>query len=519
MRRFVCLMSAVALCLGISGALAQEGGGSKAGGAKQVAIVPIRDEINPGTEATLESRLRRALDNGAEVIILEVNSFGGLLTSCQEACDMLKDVARKHREKVRTVACVKSKAISAAALISLACQEIVMIDGTVIGDAQAIVRTKEGGMEPAPEKAQAMVRGLARSLAQFNDYPEAVVLAMVDPTMEVYKVTYSDGSVAYLTGKELERGGERRPEKKGGGLKSVALSWGRGAPIATKTVASTEQVVEKGKLLVLTSEEAKRFDISTGTVNGVAEAAARYGGVPATTRRYDLNWSERIVQFLNSTMVSGLLMLAGMIAIYVAVKTPGLGVPEVVALVCFGLFFFSKHLVGLAGVGELILFALGFVLLAIEIFLIPGFGVVGVSGIVCIVLALVLSLQKFNLPDPGLPETMAIFTSNILLVLGSIFGSAVCFLVLLRFLPATPFGRRLVLEAAEAVERGFTVGSAEQRTLVGKKGVAMTKLRPAGKAEIDGRTILVVADGEFLDAGTPVVVQEVRGNRVKVVRA
>jgi len=151
--------------------------------------------------------------------------------------------------------------------------------------------------------------------------------------------------------------------------------------------------------------------------------------------------------------------------------------------------------------------------------LIPGFGVVGVSGIVCIVLALILSLQKFNLPDPGLPETMAIFTSNILLVLGSIFGSAVCFLLLLRFLPKTRIGRRIVLEAAEAEESGFTVGSAEQRTLVGRTGVAITKLRPAGKAEIDGRTILVVADGEFLDAGMAIVVQEVRGNRVKVVRA
>jgi len=111
---------------------------------------------------------------------------------------------------------------------------------------------------------------------------------------------------------------------------------------------------------VLTSEEAKRFDISSGTVNGVEEAAAKYGGVPATTRRYEPNWSELIVRFLNSTMVSGLLMLAGMIAIYVAVKTPGLGVPEVIAIVCFGLFFFSKHLVGLAGAEELILFALGF---------------------------------------------------------------------------------------------------------------------------------------------------------------
>jgi len=244
MRRFVCLMGLAVLCLGMSVALAQEAGGSGSGAGKRVAIVPIRDEINPGTEATLESRLRRALDDGAEVIILEVNSFGGLLTSCQEACDMIKDVVRKHRETVRTVACVKSKAISAAALISLACQEIVMIDGTVIGDAQAIVRTKEGGMEPAPEKAQTMVRGLARSLAQFNDYPEAVVLAMVDPTMEVYKVTYSDGSVAYLTGKEMERPGEERPErKKRGGLKSVAFSGRPEWSAAAKTVVSTERVV------------------------------------------------------------------------------------------------------------------------------------------------------------------------------------------------------------------------------------------------------------------------------------
>lgn len=412
---------------------------------------------------------------------------------------MIMDISRQHKS-VRTVACVKSKAISAAALISLACREIVMIDGTSIGDAQAVIRTKEG-IEAAPEKAQAMVRGLAKSVAQFNNYPEAVALAMVDPAMEVYKVTYPDKSVKYLTKEELPQD-EKEPSAKGASHK-----------------ATKELVVAAEKLLVLTSRDAKRFGISSATVNSVNDAVIRYGGAGTKATHYELNWSEYMVEFLNQSAVSGLLMMAGMIALYIAVKTPGLGVPEVAAVCCFGLFFFSKHLAGLAGVAELVLFALGFVLLAIEVFIIPGFGITGISGIACILLALFLSLQKFGLPDPGIPETVDIFITNLLVLVASVFASAIIFVVLLRFLPETKFGRRLILEAAETVESGFTVGSAEKRLLVGKTGTAITTLRPSGKAEIDGETLLVVTDGEFLDAGTRIIVEDVHGNRIRVTKA
>ena len=513
MHKVVGIAGLLALFLGMA-VFAQSPGGVAAAG-RRVAVVPVRDEISPGTETTLERRLKRALDDGAEVIIIEVNSFGGYLTSCQAACDMIMDVSRQH-ESVRTVACVKSKAISAAALISLACREIVMIDGSSIGDAQAVIRSKEGGMEVAAEKAQAMARGLARSVAQFNHYPEAVVLAMVDPEMEVYKVTYADKSVRYLTAEELHEAGESAPpgSRRVPGATPAAFGFAAAGGIVKK-----EPVVAKGQLLVLTSRDAERFGISSGTVKSVAAAVTRYGGAGAEAKRYELDWSEHMVEFLNRSVVSGLLMMGGLIALYVAVKTPGLGVPEVVGVCCFALFFFSKHLVGLAGVVELILFAVGFVLLAVEVFLIPGFGVVGLSGLACIMIALLLSLQKFGLPDPGLPETVEIFFTNLLVVLGSICGSAVVFLLLLRLLPATKFGRRLVLEAAETVESGYTVGSAEKRLLVGKTGVALTTLRPSGKAEIDGASVLVVTDGEFLDAGTLIVVEEVRGNRVRVVKA
>ena len=235
--------------------------------------------------------------------------------------------------------------------------------------------------------------------------------------------------------------------------------------------------------------------------------------------RYAPTWSEGLVQFLNSVAVTMILLVAGLVAIYVAVKTPGMGVPEVIAVCCFAVFFLSKYLVGLAGFIEPVIFLVGLALLFIEVFVTPGFGFMGVSGILCILISVVLALQRFVLPDPSLPDAVGLFVENLLTVFGSIFISLALFAILLRYLPKGGAFKPFILSATERAEQGYVVGSVAQRVLLGRKGLAVTTLRPSGKAEIDGDTLLVVSDSEFIEAGTPVIVAEVRGNRIVVRKA
>ena len=499
------LLLAMAFAVGMAWAQGPVSGDSSGAGvqgtASNVAVITVRGEIDYGLWKSLERRKKLALDAGAEVIIFELDSYGGGLFEGIDIADLINGI---KSEGVKTVAYVHNKAISAGAMIALACQEIVMRRHTTIGDCQAImISPQTRTIEPAPEKIQTNVRAVMRKYAQSNGYPELVAEAMVDPGLTVYKVVFNDGTVQYVALSEYER------------LKA--------SPEDEKKIDKdkTTLVVAADKLLTMTDSEAVRFDISTASVSDRQEAIRRYSTPDAVVAAYDTTWSEEMVRFLNSMAVSAMLMLVGMFSLYMAFKTPGFGLPEAMAIICFGIFFLSKHLHGLANQQQMfiqvLVFVVGIVLLGIEIFVIPGFGVVGILGVACIMASLVLALQGLGLPghrfEPG-----RLF-ENLALVLGSFLGSTVAFMLLVRFLPQTPVLRRLVLRMAENRELGYVVDSAGRQDLVGKDGIAMSALRPSGRAEIDGQAMLVVADSEFIEPGSRVIVSEVRGNHVVVCKA
>ena len=439
--------------------------------------------------------MSEALDAGAEVIVFEIDTFGGRLDAALEIGDSIDDIKQRTNRSVKTVAYVHKKAISAGALISLACREIVMRNGTTIGDCQAVqVNPQTRPMEAAPEKIQSPTLAFMRKYAQSNGYPELLCEAMVDPDIEVKKVVFPDGTVRYLRSQEFDKLGAE--EKKG---------------------AKDELIVPAGKLLTMTDSEAREYGFSRASVASRAEAIGLYARPDAVIITYETNWSEELVRFLNSMSVSGVLMVVGMLALYMAFKTPGFGAAETVAIVCFAVLFLSKYLVGLATTVEVVIFVVGVVLLAIEFFIIPGFGFVGVGGILCVLASLVLALQKFNLPEYNWEVTD--FLENLLTVFGSVGVATVLFMFFVRFMPQTPFLKKLVLTTSETAEAGYVAGKVGRRELVGKSGVALSTLRPSGRAEIDGEMMLVVADGDFIEAGSPIVVSEVRGYRVVVTKA
>jgi membrane-bound serine protease (ClpP class) len=355
---------------------------------------------------------------------------------------------------VRTVAYVHPRAISAGALIALASETIVMASGGTIGAATPVV----GGTGPpkaADEKTVSYMRKEFGATAERRNRPALFAEAMVDADVEI------------------------------------------------------AGVVDKGKLLTLTTGEAlehKMAEYSADTLTAALEAA---GLADAEVRLASQTWAETLVRFLTNPIVSSLLMTVGMLGILVEIRTPGFAVPGTVGVLFLGLFFWGQWLVQLAGWEELLLVVLGVVLFGLEMFVIPGFGVAGIAGIAALVAGLGMALVGAGATGAVIIGALGRVAISILLALG---GG----LVLLRFLPHLPFGRRLVLETEMRAEAGYSSEPAADHQALGRTGTALSPLRPSGLAELDGARVDVVSDGGFIDAGAAVEVIRVEGNRIVV---
>jgi membrane-bound serine protease (ClpP class) len=192
-------------------------------------------------------------------------------------------------------------------------------------------------------------------------------------------------------------------------------------------------------------------------------------------------------------------------------RTPGFGVPGALGITSLALFFWGHWLVRLAGWEEILLVGLGLLLLAVELFVTPGFGVIGVLGIGALIAGLTLSLI-------GAGATGAIVIGAVARVAVSLLVALMASIVLLRFLPKLPFGRQLILETGLAADTGYASAPESDRQWLGKQGTAVSPLRPAGIADIDGKRVDVVSQGEWIDAGAPIDVIRVDGNRIVVRR-
>jgi membrane-bound serine protease (ClpP class) len=265
----------------------------------------------------------------------------------------------------------------------------------------------------------------------------------------------------------------------------------------------------KGKLLTLTTEEALRHGIADFSANSVAAVLTALGLDGAEIRRVTPAWAETLVRFLTQPLVSSLLTTIGILGIILELRTPGFGVPGALGMLSLGLFFWGHWLARLAGFEEILLVAGGVVLLTIEIFVTPGFGLAGTLGLVALVGGLGLSLI-------GSGATWDVILGAARQVVLSLLLAIAASLAMLRFLPSLPFGRRLVLETELGAGEGFASAAAADLMWLGKRGTAASTLRPAGIATFEGERVDVVSDGEFINAGDPITVVKVDGNRIVV---
>jgi membrane-bound serine protease (ClpP class) len=395
---------------------------------------------------------------------------------------------------------------SAGALIALSCSSIYMASGTSVGAAAPVTVTSDG-TEGAGEKAVAAVRSQMAALAERNGYPVGIALAMVDSDVELWEATL-DGAAQALTLTELQR-----LEGEGAKVKRVAM------------------ISAPGKLLSLTSGDAHRYGLCAGIAD-TREALLESLGATAVAEESLPGFSDTALSILTSAPVQAILIILGLVMIFLEINTPGFGVFGLVAVLAFAAVFGSGFLLGRVGSLELILFLAGIGLLAVEIFLIPGFGVVGISGILIIGLSLVLSMQDFLIPQNA--WEWGLLGRNALVVCVGIIAAITAIAIITLMGPRIRIFDGLTLHsritgtaggpdpdpaATKAMAEAVFHGEEDYAGLLGKTGRAASTLRPSGKAEIDGRTYVVETDGVYIENNTAVTVIRVLGNRVVVAPA
>jgi membrane-bound serine protease (ClpP class) len=271
-------------------------------------------------------------------------------------------------------------------------------------------------------------------------------------------------------------------------------------------------VSAKGKLLTLTTSQALAHKVADLRADSFEALLAALELEDAEVRRPRQTWAESVVRVLTNPIFSSILMAIGVFGIIIEIQTPGLGLPGAIGLLSLGLFFWGHWIVALAGWEELLLVVAGLVLLAIEVFVTPGFGAAGILGTLALVGGLGLSMV-----GAGTAWEMVVIAAG--RVAASLLLAVAAAAAIVGAVPRLPFGRRLVLQEELKAGTGWASTPETDRQWLGQRGVTVSPLRPAGIADVGGERVDVVSDGTYIEAGAPVDVVHVDGNRIVVRRA
>lgn len=478
-----------------------------AGDKVKASLIKVDGVIEPVLEAFLERQIQRAVGSGANLIIFEIDSPGGLLIQSENLAFAISDLDPKQ---VRTVAFIPKQALSGAAIIALGCDEIYMCNEARIGDA-APIEMKEGQQfEFAPQKVLNPLLVTMKTLAEKKGRPVALVQAMCDKSLKVFQVTHREtGRIWYMSETEIhESNGE----------------WVKGAPIGD---------AGNDHLLTVDGKRAHELKIAEPALANVKQDSNRYDelkqrlGIPAEERLVPSGrtWVDTMIFVLNTGPALFLLVFIGIVCIYLELHLMT-GLLAIISALCFGLIFWSRFLGGTAGWLEVMLFLMGATCLLLEIFVIPGFGVFGVSGALLLFASLILASQTWgNFESRADLDSLAKTVGTLSASLASVVIVAV---LLGRFLPRIPIFNQMILTPPGAAGTAGAprlrpdvtgeghVGHDANRHLVGHTGVAVSILRPSGKAQIDGRFLDVVSEGPYISQGSLIEVVEIAGNRIVV---
>lgn len=411
----------------------------------------VKDEIDPRMTRYVELALAHARETDADYVIVEMDTYGGVLTDAKEIVQKIMDFDKP------IWVFINSDAASAGALISIACDSIYMSPGASIG-AATVVNGTDGSA--APDKYQSYMRSIMRSTAEENGRRPEIAEGMVDERVVV------------------------------------------------------DSIKQAGKVITLTTSEAIAVGYCEGKVNSIQEILEKNKIGDYEIETFRLGLPEKIIAWVLNPFISGILILIIIGGIYYEMQAPGIGFPLLAAGVALALYLVPYYLNGLAAYWEILALFIGVVLIALEIFVIPGFGVTGISGIIMVVGSLVLIMLRndfFNFEYVPLGDiTVALFT-----VVGGFAGSILLMVFIGSRLTDTAAFKRLALQDTQKSADGYTV-NANSVAMNGKRGVAHTILRPSGKIMIDNQLYDAFTRGEFIERGEQIEVISTEGVALKV---
>ena len=492
---------------------AAAGGAALSGGVESAVVIPIRGVINEYVQEAFERRLEQARKLGATVVIVELDTPGGMLGPTFELTRKLRGIS-----DLKTIAYVNHTAYSAGTMIALACDEVVMAPGAVIGDCAPIRMHSDGRIESlgATERAKAASPVLAdfQESARQHGYDPLLVEAMVKIEPSVYLLVDEAGTHKAVNADEYKKLVGEAGVESGGKWKLV------------------EAVDAPDTLLTVYTPTALKLGLAKAEVASVAELAKQRGlNIVATL---DPGVGEKVLAILNTGIIRAILLGLFFTCLYWALHAPGHGIAEVVCVVLLAVLVGVPLMTGYAQWWEIAVILVGIALLAIELFVIPGFGVVGIGGILLILFGL---LMTFVAPEPGrpplslpsLPQSWTSIRNGLAMIVAALVGSLLLCLWLRRYLPRMPYFKGLILDASVGGTDAAMAGSLtnidpdDLCPAVGARGTALTDLRPGGRAEFrdaagGAHVIAVVSDSGFIARGSPIAVREAAGNRVVVRR-
>jgi membrane-bound serine protease (ClpP class) len=417
---------------------------------KTVMIMEIKSEIDPRTTRYVDLALKHATEIEADVVLIEMDTYGGVLTDAKEVVDMIM------RFKKPVWVFINADAASAGALISIACDSIYMSPAASIGAATVV----DGSGHKAPDKYQSYMRGIMRSTAEENGRNPAIAEGMVDEDVEV------------------------------AGIKPA------------------------GKILTFSTSEALKHGYCEARVESIEEILKRNNVADYKVSRFELSVVERIISFTINPFISGILILIIIAGIYSEMQAPGLSFAGLAALVALVLYLVPYYLNDLAENWEILAFVIGIVLIAFEIFVIPGFGIAGVTGIILTLVSLVLIMIN----NDGF-DFQFVRTNDILIALAAAMGGLLGGVILLFVVGANIHGTRVYKKMAltdTQDSRAGYVSTAFGQSMTGKTGITQTILRPSGKVIIEGKTYDAYTRGDYIEKGEAVEVISDEGTTLKV---
>ncbi|MHC4561195.1 MAG: NfeD family protein [Planctomycetota bacterium] len=470
-------------------------------------LIPIKGGIRPALVEAVKRKIAFCKGKGAELVVFELDTPGGDSDSMNEICDLIIG----ELKKAHTVAFVNPDAYSAGAVISLACDQIIMGEASKIGAATPIFVGPGGKLMPMSEeeraKFESAARAQIRTLAEHNGHNKALAESMITMRVEVWTIRNDATGQLQLVNPDKDNWRHNVLDPPDGESKAGA-SW-----------RYLRRIDGPRELVTLTGLEAVELALADGMAADMDALLKRFNVIDGHIELGDTPL-EKLVAFLTTPPVTGLLMMVGLLGLYTEFRTPGVGVPGAVAVLCFAIAFGARYLTGLANWWEIALIVIGVVLLILEVAVIPGFGVAGVAGIVCVLVGLI-GIIAINPPgEPPIPQTplewsffysglMALCVAFLLAVVGGAF--------LGRYLPKIPGVNRLVLApAAEYSETTASPHTPLDHISAGDVGVVEGMCRPVGKVRFGEDLLDAVTEGDMIEAGAEVRVLRRAGNRVVV---